>query len=141
MERVDVWNQPRISEHEVQARVQAFLQSRRETKASTPYMVETDSTQDWLALAKNALRDATPEDRNPTQEEFMVHSRKYDPRIARVRKTTLFDPRMDQAWLTQMEETLATCQFGDPDPLHQLHEIWDKRDQKSRKGSKRNARS
>lgn len=116
-----------ISEHSVQKRLQSFLQGGGEgnRKEAVPYFVELDSKLDWIPLSQEAMRTSTAEDRNPTRRELTMHDRTYDPRPMRVRKTAMFSPHMDPKWLECVKETLETCQFSDPDPAHQLRELWE----------------
>ena len=127
MDRSQSDDKPSHSEQTVQYRVQSFLQGRGENKGknSDPYFVHLDSELDWIALSKDAVNTSTIEDRNPSRRELAMHDRTYDIRPMRVRKTDLFLPSMDPDWLNCMKETLKTCQFSDPDPAHQLREVWE----------------
>lgn len=116
-----------VSEHAVHRRLQSFLHGSGEGKRkdSSPYLVELDSQMDWIALSKDAMNEITSEDRNPSRRELTMHDRTYDLRPMRVRKTDLFLPHMESEWLDCLKETLKTCQFSDPDPSHQLREVWE----------------
>lgn len=111
---------------DVHQRLHMFLQGIGEgsQKKATPYFSSLDSQMKWESLSAEALNMGSSDRQTLDRPEFRMHDRTYDTRPMRVRKTDLFLPSLDPEWLNCVKETLKTCQFSDPDPSHQLKEMW-----------------
>lgn len=116
-----------VSRQAVEAKVYSILRS--QNKLSRPYCNRMfDGSMDWASMTKDAIENASAQDRDPGNDTFALYNRKMDSRVARVRKTVMFHPNTEDAsWLDEMKTTIATCQFGDPYPNQVPKEMWNKR--------------
>lgn len=119
-----------VTQQAVDAKVCSVLRSQNNlSKTLSGRMF--DCSVDWTSITKDAIENASAQDRDPGNEIFASYNRRADSRVARVRKTVMFHPDTDNAsWLEEIKTTIATCQFGDPYPNQVPKEIWNRRGKK-----------
>lgn len=99
-----------------------LLGGRRDSKPRTGYMMELDDTK-WPERSNEELRRHRLRRTDHSQTNGIVTDPSLDPRLRNPRHTTLFVPDTNVEWLSEVNEIVRTCTFGDPNPSVQISEI------------------